>query len=616
MISIRPYGSLFSVFGAVIFVLLLATACSSTPSEIRPITSSTYALTEDHLLVNDVLKYRQQKIMHLASPSLCTLQNKSTAFFVTLSGGGSRAAYFAASVLHELDQLGGDPLSNKIDGIFSVSGGSIAAALYGVSADQPKAGSTQSDRLIWSETLTDKVLTRNLGRMMAGQLVSPTILGSYLFSDLSRTDLLQNAIEKEIFLNTGKALNFQSLNKDRPPIYIVSTIATSQSSSWPDPRPFGSLFLFAQPDMIKLGVDLDSVSLSKAVTASAAFPGLLSPVSMPRYRLSQHEAELGIPRYVHLIDGGNADNLGLLGVKRILLENDYRILRDCENIVVLSVDAFGIQGINRDDHAREKSPVGWFFDHNSALASFDALLAANRVRLLGEFKSRIFMPPGSEDLCRKDGLPDDVCGGGVRSNWTEINHLLKEKLYFIHLNFNSPEVAAQRGVTYCSSAYPDSSGCEKKPVNDGRFIFEKRNLIKRVQSIPTTFGLSSEEAADVRVFTSLLNHPNNVCLQHLSEVVLNKKRHTQNFYSRASASCDETPIINRGEIPPSACHIRGQIFGDSIPIFKNTKEKRIDLLQQLPATTHKESIQFLRYAKKKLIEHPKFLADACDSYRE
>ncbi|MDZ5637381.1 patatin-like phospholipase family protein [Janthinobacterium sp. GMG1] len=616
MASIRSYDSLPCIISGVIFALLSVTACSSIPTDIRPITASAHAVTEDHLLVNDVRKYRQEKIMHLASPSLCTPQNKRTAFFLTLSGGGSRAAYFAASVLHELDKLGGDPISDKIDGIFSVSGGSIAAALYGVSTDQPKAGSAQSDRPIWSENLTDNVLTQHLGRTMAGQLLNPVKLGSYLFSDLSRTDLLQSAIEKEVFLNTGTPLTFQSLNPNRPPIYIVSTIATTQSSSWPDPRPFGSLFLFAQPDMIKLGVDLDSVSLSQAVTASAAFPGLLSPVSLPRYRLSQHEAELGIPRYVHLIDGGNADNLGLLGVKRILLENDYRILRDCENIVVLAVDAFGIQGVNHDDRAREKSPVGWFFDHNSALASFDALLAANRVRLLSEFKSRVFMPPGSEDLCRKDGLPDDVCGGGVRANWTEINHLLKEKLYFVHLNFDSPEVVAQRGITYCSSAYPDSSGCEKKPVDDRKFILEKRDLIKRVQSIPTTFGLSSDEAADVRAFTSLLNHPNNVCLQHLSDVVSTKKRHTHNFYSRASASCDETPIINRGEIPPAACHIRGQIAGDVIPIVKNSQATHVDLPQQLPTMTHEARIQFLYDAKKKLIESPKFLADACHSYQE
>lgn len=74
------------------------------------------------------------------------------------------------------------------------------------------------------------------------------------------------------------------------------------------------------------------------VAASAAFPGLLSPVTIPRYRLSQREADKGWQRYVHLIDGGNSDNRGLLGVKRALLEDHHRLLRDCDSVVVLSGD--------------------------------------------------------------------------------------------------------------------------------------------------------------------------------------------------------------------------------------------------------------------------------------
>ncbi|MCO5399752.1 patatin-like phospholipase family protein [Ralstonia soli] len=546
------------------------------------------------------------------SDGLCGPGKRKTAFFVTLSGGGSRAAYFAARVLHEIDQVDRAPLTKNIDGIFSVSGGSITAALYGVSRDEPEVGNDDHVWPIWSENLTDDVLSKPLGRSMATELVKPYLLSSYLFGDLTRTDLLQVAIEKEIFLNQGSPITYRSLNKSRPPIFVISAMATSEGEDSFAPRPFGSLFVFSRPDLARIGDDIDSVSIAKAVSASAAFPGLLSAVTLPRYRRSVHEVQLGKPRFVHLIDGGNADNLGLLGVKRALLENDYRLLRDCETIAVLSVDAFGKQGVHSDTNSHESSPVGWLFDHKSALASFDALLAANRARLLGEFKSRLFMPPGSEELCEKDGLPDDVCGGGVRLDWEDVNRLLKKKLYFVHLNFDSPEVVSQTSFTYCNGNWPDRSGCEVKPLDGFKLQCLERQLRRRIKAIPTTFGLSQDEKSDLRAFVSLINQPKNVCFRHLSDVVNNGEVHSQQFYELASASCDETPVLKRGEVPVTKVggHARGRTFGDVIlrdmkKRFETSDEKCIDSL----VISHEEQIELLYDAKIKLIKYHQYLSD-------
>jgi predicted acylesterase/phospholipase RssA len=588
---------------AILAVSLSVISCTTVPrTTVRSVAESNLVHPEDKLLVNDWMKYKGTETAHLIRSSVCGPRGKKTAFFITLSGGGSRAAYFGARVIHELDRVGTKPLTSSIDGIFSVSGGSLAATLYGISRDD-KSQELVASRPIWSEELTDKVLSKPLAFSMANEFFNPSSLASYLFSDLSRTDLLEKAIEKEIFGNEGKSMTFQSLNPDRPPIYVIAAIATSEG----DPiasRKFGSPFIFAPPDLTKLGDDLMSVPIAMAASASAAFPGLLSPVTLPRYRRSFHETQVGIPRFVHLIDGGNADNLGLLGVKRALLEDDYRLLRDCESVVVLSVDAFGRQGVHNDSNPYEASAVGWVFDYKSALASFDALLAANRARLLGEFKSRILMPPGSEELCEKDGLPDEVCGGGVRADWGEINRLIKQKLYFVHLNFDSPEMASQKIIQYCD---PD---CEVLPVDDKRLYCEQRQLRDRARKMPTTFGLSSEQMADLRVFVSSLNHPNNACLSHLWDVVAGGEIHDKNFYEKASASCDETPTLKRGEVPivKAKGHIRGRIFGDVVPSKPNehfeTVEESCDRLSPL---SHEERMRFLYEARSKLIGSPQYL---------
>lgn len=586
--------------------------CAPTVETIRPVTSSRYADPQDKLTANDWGNYYRNEKVGISRPSVCSADSRKVAFFVTFSGGGSRAAYFAAQVLHEIDRVDEQPLTPYIDGIFSVSGGSLTAALFAISGEGTVRG---QPRPVWSDTMTDAVLSKPLAPAMLRQLATPNMLATYTFGNTTRTDLLENAIESEILGLPEVTLTLGDVNPARPPIFIVSALATSEGIDAFAPQPFGSLFMFGPRDLIKIGVDPDSVPIARAVSASAAFPGLLSPVVLPRFRLSTQEGFRNQPRYVHLIDGGNADNLGLLGVKHALLEKDYRLLRECDSIVVVSVDAFGKQGFHSDTSKHESSPVGLFFDHKSALASFDALLAANRVRLLGEFKSRSFAPPGSEDLCRKDGLPDEVCGGGVRANWHEINQLLKKKLYFVHLNLDSREMASQTNIRYCDGTYGDKDGkCEKMPVNGYRLECEQRWLRKRLQEIPTKFGLEKNEMSDIKTFVSLLNHPKNICLQHLAEVVTGHKKHDINFYRESSESCDRTEDVEMGGAPAMGDHLRGRIFGDAI--FKNNekisnkdRQSFADSCERDWTSTHDESIDFLLDAKQKLIASPRHLTD-------
>lgn len=599
------------IFSAVAASFLLA-GCSSPAQSIRPVTSSSYADEQDKLRANDWFKYIRQHKAEIVRPTVCSKDSHKVAFFMTFSGGGSRAAYFAAQVLYELDNNNEQPLTSYIDGIFSVSGGSIAAALYGMSGDGTVRGYARPQ---WNQSNIDQILSKPLMHAMAWQLTSPSKIGAYALGKDTRTNLLENALSTEVFGVGHLTLTLGDLNPNRPPIYIISTLATTEGIDAFAPQPFGSLFTFSRRDLIRIGIDPDSVPLTKAIAASAAFPGLLSPVALPRYRLSTQEGVRGIPRFVHLIDGGNSDNLGLLGAKHALLENDYRLLRDCDSVVIVSVDAFGKQGFHNDASEHESSPVGLLFDHKSALASFDALLAANRVRLLGEFKSRTFAPPGNEDLCRKDGLPDEICNAGVRADWTEINELLKKKLYFVHLNLNSNEIAKQTNVTKCEGAYgSENPRCEKMPVNGFRLECEQRWLSRRLKEIPTKFGLTQDEMSDVKTFVSLLNHPKNVCLNHLRDVVTGRVKHDVNFYQLASDSCDATEDFKIGEVSQAHKHFRGRLLGDAffregIKISPKDLESFNDSCHNAFAPTHDESIQFLLDAKKNLIAAPRYLVD-------
>ena len=141
-----------------------------------------------------------------------------------------------------------------------------------------------------------------------------------------------------------------------------------------------------------------------------------------------------------------------------------------------------------------RSVSGLVLDDNTLFAAFDALLAANRTRLLAEFKSRMFTPPADSAQCRKDGLPFQVCGGGVRVNWDEVNSLLKRKLLFVHFSFDSQELPYPPAVISCRGSYEEGkqSDCDMPPVGRYQHAYELRALRPRLKQIPTTFGLSLE----------------------------------------------------------------------------------------------------------------------------
>jgi len=176
-----------------------------------------------------------------------------------------------------------------------------------------------------------------------------------------RGDLMAEEFTHRIF----EAKTFGDLRKrNHRPFLIIN--ATDMSR--------GSRFVFTQTQFDMLHSDLDAYPIGHAVAASAAVPGLFTPITLENYRssskalgherkpaaLEKREAQVfkfdlskedhsffeqGRP-YIHLIDGGVSDNLGLLPIVRIiniLIKDDIQrrsLFGDqVKKIVIITVNA-------------------------------------------------------------------------------------------------------------------------------------------------------------------------------------------------------------------------------------------------------------------------------------
>jgi hypothetical protein len=174
----------------------------------------------------------------------------------------------------------------------------------------------------------------------------------------SRIDLAAELYEGALFGDT----TFRALDPKRRPFLLLN--ATNMAN--------GAGFEFTQDEFDFLGSDLGSVPLARAVAASSAFPFLLSPITVWSYpaRLSDpartvmehalQDRETNLWRYVwarshqdlmtagekyiHLLDGGLADNIGARAIiNAFLRESGFIRIRmsngQIKRLVVIMVNA-------------------------------------------------------------------------------------------------------------------------------------------------------------------------------------------------------------------------------------------------------------------------------------
>ncbi|MCB1700416.1 MAG: patatin-like phospholipase family protein [Halioglobus sp.] len=243
-----------------------------------------------------------------------------TLVLLAFSGGGTRAAALSYGVMQELRdtliQSNGETvrLLDEVDTISSVSGGSFTAAYYGL----------YRDRLF--EDYEKDFLRQGVQQALITQLFNPMHWIRSGFYGFNRTEMAIDYYNRIMF----DGATFADMAKNGPPYIVIN--ATDLGN--------GLRFSFSRAMFDLICTDLGSYPVARAVTASSAVPVAFPPVVLTNHAsecevdaqqewqmLQELAPDTAVQRrivdglksyrdsqnrkYIHLVDGGVADNLGL-----------------------------------------------------------------------------------------------------------------------------------------------------------------------------------------------------------------------------------------------------------------------------------------------------------------
>ncbi len=278
------------------------------------------------------------------------MSEAESSFMLAFSGGGTRAAALSYGVLKALRDTrvktrdGEFRALDAVDTIASVSGGSFTSAYYGLFGDGI------------FENFESDFLRKNVQGDLLDRLFNPV----NWFRIGRRTEWAVEYYEEHVF----KGATFRDLlEADGPLIVINASDLTAGVGFW-----------FLQDNFDLLCSNILEFPVSRAVAASSAVPGLFAPVVLENFdRCPKESAWLlenareeadrapeldmvvrGLESYtdterrpyVHLVDGGITDNLGLRGLYDISrfsggMANFYkqRGRKVPRRIIIISVNA-------------------------------------------------------------------------------------------------------------------------------------------------------------------------------------------------------------------------------------------------------------------------------------
>jgi NTE family protein len=291
---------------------------------------------------------------------------------VTFSGGGTRAAALAYGVLEALRdttiQWRGRtvPLLDEVDVISSISGGSFPAAYYALRGKQ-----------IFDE-FPDRFLYRPVQSDLVKLALSPANWLKLAAPAYGRSDLAAEFYHREVF---GGATYADVIARNRRPFVVLN--ATDMTT--------GTQFPFIQDQFDLMCSDLAGVPLARAAASSSAFPGGLTALTFQNYagtcgyrqpawvglafedhgsrvnprRTARAENRLSLAAegpakrpYIHLTDGGVADNIGLRGPLDAIASTNHpwSVLqrmnqKKIDKLVVIVVNAATNPATGRDQSA-------------------------------------------------------------------------------------------------------------------------------------------------------------------------------------------------------------------------------------------------------------------------
>jgi len=271
-----------------------------------------------------------------------TIPADSDSLFVilTFSGGGTRAAGLGYAVLQQLAATklaDGTSLLKHVKVISSVSGGTFAAMDYGLRGDAILSAGP------------DNFESAFLTKPVQSDLIHAVFFSPYNWIRLAspnfnRIDLATELYQKVLFGNN----TFQNLldvqrSEHRP--FIIANATELE---------LGAQFQWTQDQFDPICSDLTTLPVARAAAASSAFPVAFPPMVLKNYandpqcksnyakpswtksarsdiytnpqrprQITELEGYLDPARtYLHLLDGGLADNIGLRGPYHAMLSSD------------------------------------------------------------------------------------------------------------------------------------------------------------------------------------------------------------------------------------------------------------------------------------------------------
>ncbi|WHP47330.1 patatin-like phospholipase family protein [Mannheimia bovis] len=276
---------------------------------------------------------------------------------VMFSGGGTRAAALGYGVLEELQKVKvkgtekGNTLLDNIDITFGVSGGSVLATYFALEGKAiiPKFANNFLKSNFQKDILTEVFSLSNLPRLSSPQF--------------GRGDLLQERFNLALY----KGKKFGDLVRNRKgPFAVIS--ATDMN--------IGQRLTFTQETFDGLCLNLNDLEIARAVAASSSVPLIFAPLtlnnnggnchfSLPKAFTEQEKVVDGLTTkqieetehtlsfyqdskerpFIHLVDGGLTDNLGLASILDISdlvgIEDMYKRAGELgvKNVIVINVNA-------------------------------------------------------------------------------------------------------------------------------------------------------------------------------------------------------------------------------------------------------------------------------------
>ena len=342
---------------ACLFVALVLAGCASRP------------INERITQVNPKAGYRP----YLLIPNRQN-NTESTFFVLSFSGGGTRAAAFSYGVLEELRRteitVDGQRrrLIDEVDMITGVSGGSFTALAYALHGER-----------LFAE-YEERFLKRDIEGTLLRRSLNPFNWWKFIGGSAGRSDFAAEYYDEVLF----EGATFGDLLQKDGPVAIATGTDIST----------GSRLAFFQNDFDLLCSDLNKVRLSRAAATSSAVPVVLSAVTFNNYggtcgfeypawvravanpesrarpaaRALQRYLEMEAFQnsqerpYIHLVDGGVADNIGVRGVLEALEEFEVSAafrqqvgFGAVRRIVLMVVNA---RSAPRTDWDQKESPPG------------------------------------------------------------------------------------------------------------------------------------------------------------------------------------------------------------------------------------------------------------------